>query len=295
MAQAYGSAYLSTPNASSELPMYRSVSASTGSASGSVEAYQRMAEEVAASAAQVPPARRTLPSPIPPYPCSYAACPPRSGPARAGSALSAPGGPAGACRGRAAAGCAAPKRTCRPGPGPAPVNMCDRPHDGTGARWGLAVAVRRTVCLHAYRAYLSVQPAAARQRRRARGRQGQYWMAGEGARADAAAGAGFTAVDVNKGVETLRAAIHGGAGPPREQLVGILSQLLREASGAQARARAPAPPTRPLAPCFADALLAPPRHAAASVSVRWALKLFAQRLQADEPCVALCMALQGLS
>lgn len=120
-------------------------------------------------------------------------------------------------------------------------------------------------------------------------------MAGEGARADAAAGAGFTAVDVNKGVETLRAAIHGGAGPPREQLVGILSQLLREASGAQARGRAPAPPTRPLAPCFADALLAPPRHAAASVSVRWALKLFAQRLQADEPCVALCMALQGLS
>jgi hypothetical protein len=55
LAQAYGSAYLSTPNAYSELPMYRSVSASTGSASGSVEAYQRMAEEVAASAAQVPP------------------------------------------------------------------------------------------------------------------------------------------------------------------------------------------------------------------------------------------------
>jgi len=122
-------------------------------------------------------------------------------------------------------------------------------------------ALRR---LDAARACGSARPAAARRRRRARGRQGQYWMAGEGARADAAAGAGFTAVDVNKGVETLRAAIHGGAGPPREQLVGILSQLLREASGAQARAPRPAPPRRPGRPPRAllrrPARAAPPRR-----------------------------------
>ncbi|KAK9826430.1 hypothetical protein WJX81_004739 [Elliptochloris bilobata] len=54
MAQSFSAGtYLSTPNLSAEVPMYRSVSASTNSGSGSVEVYHRqLSAEVAASAAQ---------------------------------------------------------------------------------------------------------------------------------------------------------------------------------------------------------------------------------------------------
>ena len=55
MAQAYSAGtYLTTPNASNE-PMYRTVSASTVSGSGSVEVYHRQLSAEVSSAAQVRP------------------------------------------------------------------------------------------------------------------------------------------------------------------------------------------------------------------------------------------------
>jgi len=70
----------------------------------------------------------------------------------------------------------------------------------------------------------------------ARESQGAYWLQHEGAaggEAAAAAAAAGGAIDFHKGVQTLRAAIHGGAGPGRERVLNVLSELLREAADAQ--------------------------------------------------------------
>lgn len=61
MAQAYSAGtYLTTPNASNE-PMYRTVSASTVSGSGSVEVYHRQLSAEVSSAAQVRPCHASAP------------------------------------------------------------------------------------------------------------------------------------------------------------------------------------------------------------------------------------------